>query len=237
MPTPRFLVPDLPGTADPPGGRLVLPPGESHHARRVLRLADGTPVELLDGAGHSATGILREGTAVDLETVVCHPQLPTNLSIAAALPKGPRADQMIDQLTQLGVSRFIPLITRHSQPEPKPSRLEKLRRVVDAALKQSGNPWAMTIEPAIPFTESLDQPGSRWLADTVSGPAENASPETEARHTVWVGPEGGWSAEEREAAVHAGLRCTSLGRHTLRVETAAVVAAAAWLTPHHPTGG
>ncbi|MEM6551293.1 MAG: RsmE family RNA methyltransferase [Planctomycetota bacterium] len=229
MPRPRFLTPDLTQLQPHGPGRVALPTGEAHHARRVLRLENGAAVELLDGAGRSATGTLVEGSSVDIETVVDHPRPAVSVTVLAPLPKGPRADQMIDQLTQLGVRRFVPLLTRHSQPEPKPTRVEKLRRGIEAALKQSGNPWAMTLGPVTTLSDSFNQPGSRWLADRSNQPVSSPMNDTDHTHAVWVGPEGGWSDAERDAALEAGLQPLALGPYTLRVETAAVIGAARWL--------
>ncbi|MEM6393866.1 MAG: RsmE family RNA methyltransferase [Planctomycetota bacterium] len=231
MPSPRFLTPDLDQLPPDGTGRLQLPASEAHHAKRVLRLADGSPVELLDGAGRSASGVLIDGSSVEVTAVTQHPRPSISVTVLAALPKGPRADQMIDQLTQLGVRRFVPLLTRRSQPEPKAARLDKLRRGVETAVKQSGNPWAMTIGPATPLPDSFDLPGSRWLADRADHADPSAPPGHADTHAVWIGPEGGWSDDERAAAYDTGLQPLTLAPYTLRVETAAVVAAARWLQP------
>jgi 16S rRNA (uracil1498-N3)-methyltransferase len=101
----------------------------------------------------------------------------------------------------------------------------KLRRAVLEATKQCGAAWAPTIEPSLALEEFLARPvqGTGWLADPVGSLPPSALDDTPL--TVVIGPEGGFTAEERAALLSAGYRPVVLGANTLRFETAALAAA------------
>jgi 16S rRNA (uracil1498-N3)-methyltransferase len=102
----------------------------------------------------------------------------------------------------------------------------RLRRSALEATKQCGLAWSPTIENPVALSEFLNQStGNGWLADQQGAPAPGSMDSTGV--TVIVGPEGGWTEDEREAVISAGYRPVALGRYTLRFETAALAAAAA----------
>lgn len=205
---------------------------EAHHAARVKRVRPGERLLLLDGAGHHAAGILesvagsksRPLLRISLGEVGFAEPIRPELEIWAALPKGDRLDRMIDQLTQLGVFRFRPLLCQRSQRKEGTIRTDKLARIVDEAMKQCHRPWRLEIDEPIAFTEALVEPDA-VIADAAGGqwsPADDAA----ARRVVLVGPEGGWSNTERALFVESGVPVRRFGRFVLRIEAAAAAAAA-----------
>jgi 16S rRNA (uracil1498-N3)-methyltransferase len=231
MTCPRFHHPLLVASTS-----LTLSPSEGHHLSRVLRLGPGDAVELFDGMG---TWCLATVTQVDRGTVTVHtsslqvsPPLAPHLTIAAAVPKGERVDWMVEKLTELGVQRWIPLTSVRSTVDPRGSKLERLRQTALAACKQSRCPYLMEIgsvqSAASLWTDRSSE--QRWLAHP-GGPmlfestAESAS--LPDRLVIAIGPEGGWTDEEVASATAAGWSATSLGSTILRIETAAMAAAAA----------
>src|SRR5690349_22937888 len=103
-------------------GEIPLYPQEAHHARDVLRLQSGETVEVFDDAGRTASAVLvfsdDDQVAVRIEQFQ---QPPTGFrwTVAAAIPKGERADWMVEKLSELGTARFIPLIAERSVVVPE----------------------------------------------------------------------------------------------------------------------
>ncbi|HCT45825.1 MAG TPA: hypothetical protein DF699_11490 [Phycisphaerales bacterium] len=214
------------------GQRIEIDGDEAHHAVRVKRVRPGERLLLLDGAGHHATGVLesvggsrsKPVLVLDLGPVESDGAIEPMVEIWAALPKGDRLDRMIDQLTQLGVSRYRPLLCDRSQRKPDSLRPEKLARIADEAMKQCRRPWRLEIGEPIAFLDALGDPDA-MIADATGGPWDAGSA-CGARTVLLVGPEGGWSNTERGLFVEAGVPVHCFGRFVLRIEVAAAAAAA-----------
>src|SRR3954468_15312277 len=101
-------------------GRFELPAGEAHHVRDVLRLESGDELELFDNSGQTALATIDQIDSTGVFVTVDERELKlaapggVSIIIASAVPKGDRADWMIEKLSEIGVSRFIPLITARS---------------------------------------------------------------------------------------------------------------------------
>jgi 16S rRNA (uracil1498-N3)-methyltransferase len=192
----------------------VLPPRESRHAVRALRLGPGDRVVVFDpreawsGEIESIEGEVRVRLLDRLPPM----ELP-RVVVASAAPKGPRLDWMVEKLGEFGVSEFIPVRFARSATEVGEAKRRRLEKVAEAAAKQSGAPL-MRVAPERGVEEV---PADALLV--IPGASEPLPP---GPGLVVVGPEGGLTPEEerRFARRHA------LGRPILRIETAAVVAAA-----------
>jgi 16S rRNA (uracil1498-N3)-methyltransferase len=223
----RFFTPDQ---LTP--GEYTLTGAEAHHLSAVRRFGQGDCVTLFNGDGNDypaevvATG-KKTVTLNVLRVELADRELPHHLVVAAALPKGDRADFLIEKLTELGVSRFVPLSTSRAIVQPRASIVDKFSRAVIEASKQCGRNRLMHIDPPRSLSALLaltDLPPTRLLLHTEASsllPTSNAG-----GVVVAVGPEGGFSPEEVAAATQVGWLLVSLGKRVLRVETAAIAAAA-----------
>ena len=203
---------------------------ESHHAVKVLRLKAGDAIELLDGRGHVAQGMIEEAgrkVRVKVSSVIRREPVSPRLDIATAIPKGPRADAMIEQLSQLGVDRVIPLRTARSVVDPRDRKVERFARAAIESAKQCGRAHVMHIEAPQDFSPSLlsGDHDLRLLA-MPDGATEHERVRGAASILVLIGPEGGWTNEEIETAKAVGCVPWCIGPHVMRIETAAVAAAA-----------
>jgi 16S rRNA (uracil1498-N3)-methyltransferase len=213
------------------GTRASLDEGEAHHLR-VRRARENEAVEVLDGSGLTGTGrLVRVGTEwmVEIESAERRPIQP-QLTLAVGAGDRERFTRMAEKAVELGVSVIVPLETARTAgvaTRLKDAHGEKLRRAVLEATKQCGAAWAPTVEPPLALAEFLARPtqGMSWLADPSGAPP----PATldDAPVTAVIGPEGGFTSEERTGLVSAGYRPVTLGTNTLRFETAALAAAAA----------
>ncbi len=226
----RIMLSDPLATDTAPGAAVEITGDEAHHAARVKRLEPGQPLELLDGLGRVAraevadivklgkkAGWALHARIVDLEH---RPQPSPRLTVVSAVPKGPRLETMIDQLSQVGVAAWAPLHCTRSVVDPRGGKLDRLSRVTLEAAKQSGRAWAMTVERGTSFKEAVG-PGV-IIADASGEPYQ---PTGAADLTLLVGPEGGWTDAEIDQARAAGAVIAGFGRHVMRIETATIAAA------------
>jgi 16S rRNA (uracil1498-N3)-methyltransferase len=223
----RLLVPVL------RAGLVPLPGDQAHHARDVLRLGVGDEVELFTSTGRTAAAVIVEATPTTMVAQVREirePRRGLELTMASAVPKAARGDWMIEKLSELGVARFIPLRTARSVVHPEGrNKIERWQRLAAESAKQSRRAGVMRIEPLTPLDEVLE---------ALSGPAAYLSTAAEAglltsilqpsiaSLTLFVGPEGDWSEEEVAQFAQRHLTGMTLGETILRVETAAIAAAA-----------
>jgi 16S rRNA (uracil1498-N3)-methyltransferase len=218
-------------------GEVQIEGTEAHHLARVCRLRPGDRVCLFNGDGreYPATVSQISRRAVVLEVFPPHSagrELDIELHVAAPLPKGDRGQFLVEKLTELGVTHFVPLRTARSVVHPAEGKRDKLERAVIEASKQCGRNRLLEIEPLSDwdsYCRRQDLPEARWLAH----PGGTDRLEACRRDTVLaVGPEGGFTLEEVEKARQNGWRLVDLGPTTLRIETAAlalVARATSWI--------
>ena len=224
------------------GETVALDPAAAHHARDVLRLTIGTEVELFDDAGATAVGRISDagprGVMVVVDAVTSTTDAGPSLTIASAVPKGERADWMVEKLSELGVARFIPLAAARSVvlPEGKNKR-ERWQRIATESAKQSRRRGVMRIDPLATLDDAIAAAAGatgRWVLSTTADATPVAelvraatSGSERASLAMFVGPEGGWTTEELAQFTAAGFTGARLTTTILRIETAAIAAAAA----------
>lgn len=220
------------------GETHTLTGSEAHHLSRVMRLPVGDCVTLFDGHGsewHAVIAqvdkrqvVLELGERLDIDR-----ELPFRLSIACALPKGDRQKVLVEKLVELGIARLIPLETERGVAQPVDKALDRLRRSVIEASKQCERNRLMEIAPAMPLSKlvATSEDATRLIAhpqgDSLSTTRDGAGP-----MLVAIGPEGGFTHDEVQAAIDADWRKIGLGPRILRVETAAIAVAACFGLPH-----
>lgn len=184
---------------------------QAAHLERVLRLREGDPVSYTDGLGTLGDGRYQPGLVVRGDESKL--ERPTDLVVVVAPPSSrDRARFMIEKLSELGVAEVRFLETRHGQG--RPPRSDRLRAWVVSGLEQSTGVWLMRTSTELVTLSGLDGP--------VAVCQQGGSKEPPHARTVVIGPEGGWAPGE----VPEGAMLFDLGDTVLRVETAAVVAAA-----------
>ena len=214
------------------GDKVVLEPGESLHAVKVLRLRERDSVMVTDGRGN-----LGEGSIIHAHPKKCSIHIDKiqrssrrshyTLHMAIAPVKNSeRTDWFLEKATEIGIDAFTPLICRFSERNKvNHSRLEK---IAVSAIKQSQSVWLPVIHPEVPFAEFIRQPfeGDAFIAHCHQTPKPHLIEVVLPCRPILVliGPEGDFSPEEVEMAKAAGFTEISLGNSRLRTETAALVA-------------
>jgi 16S rRNA (uracil1498-N3)-methyltransferase len=211
-------------------GPVVVEGAEAHHLAGVCRARPGDVVCLFNGDGREyparVVEVGRRRVAVEVVGIEApQRELGYRVEVAAPLPKGDRAQFLVEKLTELGATSYTPLVTARSVVRAGEAKGEKLRRYVIEASKQCGRNVLMEVRPVarwadfcrrgdLPARRVLAHPGGDELGEAIRGDVVLA-----------VGPEGGFTDEEVAEARSAGWRVVSLGPRVLRVETAALVLA------------
>ena len=195
----------------------ALSDAELHHVFRVLRVRPGETVTVTDGVGHWRACRAGDGALETIGEVHEIVRRSRSLMVACAIPKQDRPEWIVQKLIELGVDRIVLLQAERSVVRWSADRAErhvaKLRRVAAEALQQSRGVWLPEIAGPLPAIDVLP----------TAAAAEPGAAPLGADHTVVaIGPEGGWSRDELAAAATT----VSIGATVLRVETAAIVAAA-----------
>ena len=198
----------------------------------VMRVSTGDRVVLFDGTGAEYQASIehqdRTTVTVGIESKeLISRELPGQLIIASALPKGDRQKVLVEKLTELGVHQFYPLETSRSVVPFTVSIHKRLERCVIEASKQCGRNELMTVHEAMSLPQLLNHTWSefsRYVTD-LTGRSVSILQDMN-RVIVAIGPEGGFTDDELENARQNGWRILSFGARILRVETAAINAAA-----------
>jgi len=217
------------------GDSLNLEGEEARHISRVMRLGTGDSVEVVDGEGN---GFRTEIVSIGKNKIECKILTRTRRSgepdnfvtLASGLSTGSKFDDIIQRGTELGVSRFIPLLTEKSKIKALESsaekrRLKRWRKVAIASIKQSGRSVIPDIYAPIEFPylfERIENPGRFILFDPSGEESiDSFEPSEEiANYTAIVGPESGFSPMELNLAREKRVSIFSLGKRILRTENA-----------------
>ena len=234
----RFFVP-----AEAIQGTTVrLPRDVSRQMRRVLRLRPGDTIAVFDGTGSEYTARIavldREGAQAEV-LAASSPQMEpsTRITLCIAIVKPDRMELAFEKCTELGAARFVPVITERVQggaaAAPSDRRLARWRRIVREAAEQSGRLVVPEVQPTAQLVDAVTATAAEGPAlllyegeegTGIGGALSGLRP---AALSLFVGPVGGFTPAEVDAAMQAGASVVSLGRRVLRSETAAIAALAA----------
>jgi len=206
----------------------------ANHVARVLRLREGAPLILFDGAGGEfaaqVVALGRRNVTVKIaEHHVRESESPLEITLVQAVSRGERMDYTIQKAVELGVTRIVPVLSARSvvslDEERRGRRMEHWRKIIVGACEQCGRNRLPELLDVRPLAAWLQQP-AEGLALVLDHRAEHRLGELGAARavTLLIGPEGGLTAEEVAAAGAAGYRGLRLGPRVLRTETAAVAA-------------
>jgi 16S rRNA (uracil1498-N3)-methyltransferase len=226
------------------GADLTLPDAEAEHLTRVLRMTTGSDLEVFDGIGHAFAATIvradRRGVVVRAgRAIAAAPETQVRIRLVMAVLKGDKMDTVIRDAAMLGVSAILPVVSQRSEVSlasvVRGHRVPRWTRIAVSAVKQCGR-------AAVPAIEVPVDLSAYWRQSLAADRLMLVEPSTHAKRAaigdiprpaaadVIVGPEGGWAAEETEAASNAGARVVTLGPRTLRADAAPLVALTALLT-------
>lgn len=224
------------------GGTTTLDGPAAGHVTRVLRLRAGAPLTLFNGDGWDYRGTLVAVRGARVEVALAGrdeaaPESPLALTLVQGISRGERMDLVMQKGTELGVARFVPVVTARSvvRPDARQAtrKLAHWRSVVIAACEQSGRARLPDVEAPLALEAWLACPGAAQRVLLESGAEPLATLQLEPGPIeLLIGPEGGLEPHEREQAVVAGYAPRALGPRVLRTETAALAAIAVLQATH-----
>jgi len=222
------------------GQQVLLDEQASRHLQRVLRLKHGDPIVLFDGSGRDFEARIGRGQKPALTAQVgdvLRQETPPTLRIhlAIGVSRGERMDFALQKAVELGVWEIQPLFTERSvvrlSGERLASRQGHWQGVVQHACGQSGRSLIPALQNARPFSDWLSAFNGRGiLLDHRAKSGLGAIDHPGTSVTLLVGPEGGLSITEREAAGSKQFQAVRLGPRILRTETAPLAAISALQT-------
>lgn len=218
-------------------GELWLDGDPARYVGRSLRLRPGSALTVFDGSGGEYAATVLEfrkqrvliglGAWSDREA-----ESPLKLHLVQSISRGDRFDLVVQKATELGVQRISPVLSEHSVVRLDAGRAQKKvahwTRIAQSACEQCGRNSVTQIDLPVNFHDWLDRSRTADTARLILEPRadkpiaalEPPLPAVE----VLIGPEGGWSGAELEAAAAAGLLAVTMGLRILRTETAALTA-------------
>ena len=231
---PRFYLP----TALAPHTTLNLPDNIIRHIH-VLRLNAGDSITLFNGTGNDFAATLQE---IGKRHAQCHitaqrqpeNESPLKITLVQAISSGERMDFTLQKSVELGVHAIQPIISERCvvrlSGERADKRVQRWQDIAIAACEQSGRSIVPTVQPIASFADYLRQMPrhephlmmSLHRATTL----RDIAPAPQSLRLM-IGPEGGWTPAEEQAALAAGVQTITLGKRVLRTETAAMAAMAA----------
>ena len=239
MTAPVFVAPTSVLSRASPGGTVLLDGPEGRHAASVRRLRPGEPVDLVDGEGLRAHGVVQQVLAADALQIEVRdsgyePSAQPRVAVLLALIKGDRFEDAVQMLTELGVDEIVPWAAARSvvqwRGEKSARAVERVRSTATEAGKQSRRARFPLVSPLLSTDQAVARmataDGAVVLHESAQEPLTGRPLPREGEIWVVVGPEGGIDDAELRAFAAAGARPARLGGTVLRTATAAVSGAA-----------
>lgn len=230
MRTTRFYLPQ----SLSPNATVELTAEASHHAFTVLRLKEGAPLIVFNGAGgeYTAQIVSASKKSVMIQTDSFNPvdnESPLLTHLAMGISKGERFDLVLQKATELGVSEITPLFTERTEVRLSKDREEKIQQrwqnIVINACEQSQRNRLPKLNTPVDFSVLLDNEKSEKKI-ILHHHSQQSLDKTHKPKSVCllVGPEGGFSDTEFQFATQQGFVALTLGPRVLRTETAPLAA-------------
>jgi 16S rRNA (uracil1498-N3)-methyltransferase len=214
---------------------------EAHHIKNVLRLKLGDRIKLFDGTGFEYDAVITEISAAKVKVEIRSKVRATSksgvqITVAQAFLKEKKMDDLVRELCELGIARWIPFFSQRSIARPDASRLagrtRRWHRIAAEALKQcrrSDLPeiaGAHSFDEVLEFSKTCDLNIVFW--ENESTPLRSSTDSNEKKPIkqilLMLGPEGGFTEQEIQRAKHGGFVVAGLGPRILRAETATIAA-------------
>lgn len=217
------------------GSDCLLPTAAAHHIRDVLRLERDAELVLFNGGGGEFEAQLRAVSRGEVRAVVGAwragiAESPLSVTLAQSISRGERMDYTIQKAVELGVRHIAPITSSRTvvrlDNTREEKRLEHWRGIVRHAAEQSGRTVIPSVAPVLSLAAWLAQSAAlrAYMLDPFASGSLAGQNAPTAEVAIVAGPEGGFSADEREQMARAGVLPVRLGPRILRTETAALCA-------------
>jgi len=214
-------------------GAVAFSTQQWHQIEHVLRLRSGDSVRIFDGAQSVDHMVELSGTAVGRVKGTC-PQAAepkTRLVVYPALLQRDKFEVVLQKLTEIGAAAIVPVVTERSlvRESPDERRAARWQSILREATEQSGRGRVPELRPGVPFAQAITHAEGTVVMAYERELRRNLKQALNGTHqtvSLFVGPEGGYSADEADCASKAGAQLITLGPRVLRTETASPLLAA-----------
>ncbi|MHC4131455.1 MAG: 16S rRNA (uracil(1498)-N(3))-methyltransferase [Planctomycetota bacterium] len=222
------------------GNEVVLKEKQSHQICNVLRIREGEKIIVLDNTGFEfeielikVNKKLTSGKIIEKRPAAGEPK--AKLTLYQSMLSREKFEFVLQKCTEIGVSRFVPIVTQRSVVRDtaiKKGKLERWRNIIMEAAEQSGRGLIPELRAPIDYSEAIVETEDfdmSLIACTKRGRELHGSlalVREDGYVSLFIGPEGGFADEEVELCLEEGAMPVTLGRRILRTETAGVVASA-----------
>lgn len=219
---------------------IIIDDENVNHMKNVLRLQMGDEIIINDRQGHDYKCIIN---AIESSKIVAYinsvvdssSEPSTQVTLFQSLIKGEKMEWVIQKAVEIGVARIVPLCTSRcvvklDSPKKMAAKIERWNKIAESAAKQSGRGIVPEVTAPMSFKEALEFAANNALFTIIPYEKEHdkgirqvlQSASSEA-FGLYIGPEGGFTEEEVEEAIHQHVHSVSLGNRILRSETASLV--------------
>lgn len=242
----RFLLSDR--LAD----KMIVAGGEAHHMLRVLRLAAGDQVVVVDPVGQAAVARITQASDTEvflsMETMLEEErEAPITIRLAQGLPKSDKMDFIVQKAVELGISEIIPMeadtsVVRYDAAKQQ-NRRERWQKIAAEAAKQCQRTIVPNVAAVQDLAKLLAATGGEtqiivlYEGQVPLGLKQVLREKPGNDYLLIIGPEGGLSSREVQLAQERGAAIVTMGPRILRTETAALAAIAAVMYEHGDLGG
>ena len=208
-----------------------------HYVVNVRRFAINDEIKLFDGLGNIFLGKITEISKNKLKGILLNKQPFIKPSVEfylyCAIAKGERTEWLIEKATEIGITKFIPLITKRSVVKSfSPNKYKRLNKISISASCQCGRADIMQIEAPLSFEEAVKLNINKNSLSILAWESEDKQTIDDIynknkdikRINIFIGPEGGFEPTEIELAKNNNFYTITLGKNILRIETAAIAA-------------
>lgn len=209
--------------------QIILQPEQEHYLRRVVRLNDGQSFIAINGVGDGWQVELTPTGGQIISAIQDNRELPIQVSLMVALPKGSGFDDIVRCTTELGVSRLYPIISDRTLLKPKENKLVRWRKIAQEASEQCERLIVPYIAPPSSFLEAIQHMEAnfpRFIAvarNTDKHLLNCLNPDDlPSQITIATGCEGGWTTKEVQSAIAHNFQPITLGKRILRAVTAPI---------------
>jgi 16S rRNA (uracil1498-N3)-methyltransferase len=213
---------------------IIFTPEQNHYIYRVLRLKKGDKIIVMDGKEKAWLVNLEQELNPIIEPFNQQTELPINVTLICALPKGNNFDEIVRYCTELGVNTIIPVISERTLLKPSENKIQRWRKIALEATEQSERQLVPHISNPLPFLNVLPQITLSKEKNTLGyicvARGENPSllsclqKQDTSNIIIMTGTEGGWSDREIKTAIELKFQPVSLGKRILRAVTAPIMA-------------
>jgi len=225
----KFFIPDR----EIEQNDITITGDNAHHISYSLRMAAGELITVCDGRGNDCvceiTSITRDAVyARVLERRRCEAEPPYRAVLYQSLAKGEKMDYIVQKATEFGVGRIVPVESARCIARLRDGSAEKKvarwRRIAEEAAKQSGRGVIPTVDMPIGFSDAVkiasESEGISFICYENERARSISAIEKSGAYSFFIGPEGGYEADEVATAEAAGVVPVTLGRRILRCESA-----------------